>query len=110
MRLIDAEGEYSIEASDNTGYKIECKNGIALLSDKYGYIICEFMIDDVPTAYDVDKVVEQLKEYAHGSICRIHEHGCPYLTNDNVSCENCGAIGALEIVKSGGIRKRDKIR
>lgn len=60
-------------------------------------------IEEQSTAYDVDKVVERLEEYAHSSICKTHEHGCPYLTNDDVSCENCGAIGALEIVKSGGI-------
>ena len=63
----------------------------------------EQAIEEHPTAYNVDKVVERLEEYAHSSICKTHEHGCPYLTNDGVSCENCGAIGALEIVKSGGI-------
>lgn len=63
----------------------------------------EQAIAEQPTAYNVDKVAEQLEEYAHSSICKTHEHGCPYLTNDDVSCENCGAIGALEIVKSGGI-------
>lgn len=60
-------------------------------------------IRKIPAAYDVDKVVERLEEYAHSNICKTHEHGCPYLTNDDVSCENCGAMGAVEIVKSGGI-------
>lgn len=56
----------------------------------------------IPTAYDVDKVMERLEEYAHSSICKSHD-GCPYRGNENIYCENCGAIGALEIVKSGGI-------
>ena len=63
----------------------------------------EQAIEEQPVAYNLDKVVERLEEYAHSSICKTHEHGCPYLTNYGVSCENCGAIGALEIVKSGGI-------
>lgn len=55
-----------------------------------------------PTAYDVDKVVEQLEEYAHSNICESH-NGCPYRCNEDMDCDNCGAMGALEIVKSGGI-------
>lgn len=61
------------------------------------------VLEKQPTAYDVDKVMERLEEYARSSICKTHEHGCPYLTNDDVSCENCGAMGVVEIVKSGGI-------
>lgn len=61
------------------------------------------VINNQPIAYDVDKLVDRLEEYAHSSICKTHEQGCPYLTNDDVSCENCEAMGAVEIVKSGGI-------
>lgn len=49
-----------------------------------------------------NKIVEQLEEYAHSSICRTHKGICPYRNNDDMCCENCGAVGALEIVKSGG--------
>ncbi len=59
-------------------------------------------IDSIPTAYDVDKVVELLNEYAHSEICKSH-NGCPYKDNKDMDCENCGAMGTLEIVKSGGI-------
>lgn len=57
---------------------------------------------ELPTAYDVDKVVERLEEYAHSNICESH-NGCPYICNEDMNCDNCGAMGALEIVKSGGI-------
>lgn len=59
-------------------------------------------IKSIPTAYDVDKVVEQVEEYAHSEICKSH-NGCPYRNNEDINCENCGAMGTLEIVKSGGI-------
>lgn len=92
MRLIDAdEFKEIILTYGKAGYR-------ALTIEKISELI-----DAQYTAYNVDKVVERLEEYAHSSICKTHEHGCPYLTNDGVSCENCGAIGALEIVKSGGI-------
>ena len=60
------------------------------------------LVLEQPTAYDVDKVVEQLEEYAHSNICESH-NGCPYICNEDMNCDNCGAMGALEIVKSGGI-------
>lgn len=96
MRLIDAD---KIKQSvTNEMLKAE------LNSPVYCTLECVIAdIDNQPTTYDVDKVVERLEEYAHSNICKTHEHGCPYLTNDAVSCENCGAMGAVEIVKSGGI-------
>lgn len=60
------------------------------------------IVDEQETAYDMDKVVEQVEEYAHSGICKSH-NGCPYRNNENMNCENCGAMGTLEIVKSGGI-------
>ena len=50
---------------------------------------------------DVDAVVEQLEKYSKSKICLLHE-GCPYMDDDNISCENCGAIGAIDIVRKGG--------
>lgn len=46
--------------------------------------------------------MELLNEYAHSEICKSH-NGCPYKDNKDMDCENCGAMGTLEIVKSGGI-------
>ncbi len=55
-----------------------------------------------PTAYDLDKVIEELDKFAHGDIC-ISCPKCRYVDEDNINCENCGALGALEIVKRGGL-------
>lgn len=84
MRLVDADGEYNIESSDNTGYNIKCKDGVALLSDKYGCIICEFILDAIPVAYDVDKACRKI--------------------NENKDMDNLiDADHAIKIVKFGGI-------
>lgn len=60
-------------------------------------------INNQPTAYDVDKVVEELEKYATSTICNNHKSGCPYRDNGNILCENCGALGAIDIVKRGGV-------
>ena len=56
----------------------------------------------VPTAYDLDKVVKDLEEYAHSDICGSCRSCRTLDDSDDIECENCGALGALEIVKSGG--------
>ena len=55
-----------------------------------------------PTAYDLDKVIEELDKFAHSDIC-ISCPKCRYVDEDNINCEICGALGALEIVKRGGL-------
>ena len=59
-------------------------------------------IENAPTAFDKEKVVEQLEQYANGKICNMHRN-CPHKDNDNIACENCGALGAIDIVKKGGV-------
>ena len=60
MRLIDAD-----EFKD---YIIDNLEGYKLLTDEYRVfakeVICGFLkdIDDQPTAYDIDKVIEELEE------------------------------------------------
>ena len=51
---------------------------------------------------DAEQIIERLEEYSRSEICSSH-HGCPYRDDDNIYCENCGAIGALEILKEGVI-------
>ena len=63
----------------------------------------ENIIDKLPTAYDVSKVVAELEQYATSPICKMHKVGCPYRNNDNIACENCGALGAIDIVRKGGV-------
>lgn len=62
----------------------------------------EEVIDAQPTAYDLDKVIEDLDKFAHSDICRSSPK-CRYVDIDDINCENCGALGALEIVKRGGL-------
>lgn len=59
----------------------------------------EEVIKAQPTAYDLDKVVEDLDKYARSDIC--NHSRCRYIDIDDIDCENCGALGALEIVKRG---------
>lgn len=47
---------------------------------------------------DAEQIIKRLEEYAHSTICDSHR-GCPYREDEDISCENCGAIGALEIIK-----------
>lgn len=93
MRLIDAE---------------ELKKQIAGMAIVNNYPadkankMCE-LIDCQPTAYDLDKVIKDLEEYAHSDICGPCR-SCRISDDiENIECENCGALGALEIVKNGGV-------
>lgn len=64
----------------------------------------EQAVAEQPTAYDLDKVIKDLEEYAHSDICGPCR-SCRISDDiNNIECENCGALGALEIVKGGGIR------
>lgn len=49
MRLIDADGSYTLNASDNTGYSLSFGGGIISVADEYGHIEAEFFADDAPT-------------------------------------------------------------
>ena len=64
---------------------------------------CIEVVKERPTAYDVDKVVEQLEEYSSGDVCSRFSGGCPYLNNPDVHCEHCAVMMAIEIVKAGGV-------
>lgn len=91
MRLIDAD---------------RCKYGRiieAILSEHNFPIIKEMNVSDIPTAYDLDKVVEQLEEVekimtspvnkdCFGEECRASD------------CTVCLISKAIEIVKGGGVK------
>ncbi len=55
------------------------------------------VIDAQTTAYDVDKVVEQLEELTEEE-CTLHECGIR-----SERCKPCIAKRAIEIVKGGGV-------
>ena len=59
----------------------------------------EALVNAQPTAYDLDKVIEELDKFAHSDIC--YRNHCRYINADDIDCENCGALCALEIVKRG---------
>lgn len=56
MRLINADGSFTINASDNTGYSLAFGGGIISCIDELGHIEAEFFADDIPTV-DVAPVV-----------------------------------------------------
>ncbi len=68
----------------------------------------EEVINAQPTAYDLDKVIEELDKFAHSDIC--HRNHCRYINADDIDCENCGALCALEIVKRGVTARGSSIR
>lgn len=60
-------------------------------------------IDSQSTTYDVDKVVEELKEIICPKrlyFCRVSKGGCN--KSDDVGCIDCAIQKAIEIVKRGG--------
>ena len=57
-----------------------------------------------PTAYDPYKVMKQLEEEAKGNCVRNSDNGrCPYIGNNEIDCEKCVMLRAIEIVKAGGV-------
>ncbi|MCI9142376.1 MAG: hypothetical protein HFH87_07100 [Lachnospiraceae bacterium] len=53
------------------------------------------LVEQQPTAYDVDKVVERLKKEIGDCMCAECDR--------HADCDTCRAEKAVEIVKSGGI-------
>ncbi len=89
MRLIDADKFKGKVIASHTG------SGVIKL----------VAIDDVPTAYDTDKVVEQLedeKEFAYANFDEYVNEVCPYLDAEYDDLFNEGLERAIQIVKGGG--------
>ena len=93
MRLIDADKEWSADASNNTGYRIEYKHGIMSLYSPEGDALCEFMPDN-PIAYDVDKVVEQVDKYKLVMVTA----DCPHRYFKAISANKI-----KDVIKAGGV-------
>ena len=85
MRLIEADElmDFISEHAEQIQYAIEHKD----------MEILESLIKQIPTAYDVDKVVEQLEDRSKEYNSGVRLHGKPekIITNE-----------AIEIVKGGG--------
>lgn len=87
MRLIDAERNWEETASNNTGYKLEYNDGIFALYDPQGAILCEFM-PDLPTAYNIDKVVEELDDYLFDKYCIENDNKITEIVNQGVVADD----------------------
>ena len=74
MRLIDADGSYTLNASDNTGYSLSFGGGIISVADEYGHIEAEFFADDAPAADAVPVVRCKDCEHYSGSsgVCNLY--------------------------------------
>ena len=99
MRLIDADAlleQYNLKDATKYGNK-DAEQQAHSYSTMMLYEIAD-MIEDAPTAYDPDKVVEQLKGLHEGYKCTDNEFqrgakaGSHYVLNR-----------AIEIVKGGGV-------
>ena len=88
MRLIDADEFEKQIAGMTIANNYPVKKASAL---------CD-LIDEQPTAYDPDKVVEQLEECGEQSC-----DDCPYLSNNEIDCKQCAMLKAIEIVRGGGL-------
>lgn len=64
------------------------------------------IINDQPTAYDIDKVVDELEEMIHPKqlyFCKYARGGCKHLDNNDKDCMECVVENTIEIVKQGGV-------
>lgn len=106
MRLIDAD--ITIKELNDKIAKLDAKqqiymeNGLTSIADSMARKIelcieCRELLEHQPTAYDVDKVVEELEDRSKEYNSGVRLHGKPeeIITNE-----------AIEIVKGGGIDGR----
>lgn len=100
MRLIDADAlmeQYGLKDATKYGNK-DSEQQAHSYSTLMLYEIAD-MIEDAPTAYDVEKVVEQ--------ICTLHEEGyCPSEDSEECvlskTCSDCYREKVMDIVRAGG--------
>ena len=55
-------------------------------------------VEAQPTAYDLDKVIEDLEELRDGN----YDFDCCPYKETNISCDKCHMIRAIDLVKRGG--------
>ena len=98
MRLIDADAlleQYNLKDATKYGNK-NAEQQAHSYSTLMLYEIAD-MIEDAPTVYDVDKVVDQLEEIRVKKTC--NKEKC----NEKELCRICVVDDAIEIVKGGGV-------
>lgn len=85
MRMIDAD-----KLNFHCNYNGDCSGDISHCKECDNYILDYRDIQEQPTAYDVDKVVEQLEESK------------AYMLYENMNADVKWIDKAIEIVKAGG--------
>ena len=63
-----------------------------------------YLLNNTPTAYDIDNVIEELEEMIHPKqlyFCKYARGGCKHLYNNDKDCMECIVENAIEIVKQG---------
>ncbi len=97
-RLIDANGSYTLNADDNTGYSICFYGGTISVFDDFGRCVCELDAEDAPTV-DAVEVVHG-RWIGKGGLYQGECSVCGYMTFDKTAewarsywhyCPNCGA-------------------
>lgn len=94
-RLIDADSlmeNYDLKSATKYGNKSD-KQQEHSYSTVMMYEIAD-MIDDAPTAYDVEAVVKQIKEFAE----------CDTECREFYGCRDCAYKEIIEIVRNGGVK------
>lgn len=86
MRIIDADGSFTINATDNTGYSLAFGGGIISCADEFGHIEAEFFTDDIPAVGDVVPVV-RCRECRHHHWHQEPCHGKTVHTCDMLDAE-----------------------
>ena len=62
--------------------------------------------ENIPTAYDVEKVVAELEEMIKPKkfyFCKYAKGGCKHLDNDAKDCLECIVELSIDIVRKGGV-------
>ena len=96
-RLIDANGKYTLHASDNTDYSLVFRNGIICVENELGHCVCVFFAEDASTVDAVEVVHGRWDDFARGkmcccSICKVEfDNTCNDIHGEWHHCPNCGA-------------------
>ena len=101
MRLVDTDAlleQYNLKDATKYGNK-DAEQQAHSYSTMMLYEIAD-MIEDAPTAYDIDKVVEELEENASRYT---KKYATPYGNNGYRDTKAISIHKAIEIVKRGGV-------
>ena len=104
MKLIidipkEFETDYNGDKFKDFFSRVLCDIDKGVLCGNYEKETAEMFLKAFDESVPMANIVGKLEEYAKSKICDNHKKGCPYGDNDDIFCENCGALGAINIVK-----------